>query len=86
MVGNWGTWATIVLRCGQDRADQRQLLATPTIFDLSSTPVTAVRLDAVITDTLVAGANSNVTRAEGFIDTVGRYRLGLSAAAARRRL
>ena len=45
---------------------------TPNLLDLSGAPqVTSVRLRAVITDALTAGAQSPLANAEGFIDTVG---------------
>jgi hypothetical protein len=72
VVGNWGLWAAATLEVDKTGPAAGSVAATPSYLDLSGAPpVTAVRLDGVITDPLVAGVNANVTKAEGFIDTVG---------------
>jgi hypothetical protein len=72
VVSNWGLWTAATLSVDKTGPAAGNVAATPNYLDLSSAPpVTAVRLDGVITDSLIAGVNSNVTNAEGFIDTVG---------------
>lgn len=72
VVGNWGNWATAILKVDRTGPVASNVAAIPDFLDLSGAPpVTAVRLEGTLTDTLIAGVNSNVTGAEGFIDTVG---------------
>jgi len=72
VVGNWGPWTTAVLKVDKTGPTSSNVTVTPDYLDLSGAPpVTAVRLDATLTDPLVAGVNANVSGVEGFIDTVG---------------
>lgn len=72
VVGNWGQWTAAILSVDKTGPVAGGLAATPDYLDLTGAPpVTAVRLDGFITDTLVAGTHSNVASAEGFINTVG---------------
>jgi hypothetical protein len=72
VVGNWGAWTSATLVVDKTGPEAGSLAATPNYLDLTGAPpVTAVRLDGIVTDTLVAGANSDVASAEGFLDTVG---------------
>ncbi|MBU0492114.1 MAG: multicopper oxidase domain-containing protein [Chloroflexi bacterium] len=71
-LANWGAWATIDLKVDKTGPTTANVIAVPSYLDLTGAPpVTAVRVDAAITDTLVAAVQSPIKKAEGFIDTVG---------------
>jgi len=71
-LGNLGVPGVITLTLDQTGPAASVLSLEPNLLDLSGAPpVTEVRLEAALTDTLSAGAQSTLANAEGFIDTVG---------------
>jgi FtsP/CotA-like multicopper oxidase with cupredoxin domain len=71
-LGNLGAAGIITLTLDLTGPATPTVSITPTLLDLTEAiPVTYVRLDAVITDTLSAGIQSPLANAQGFIDTVG---------------
>jgi FtsP/CotA-like multicopper oxidase with cupredoxin domain len=71
-LGNLGAAGIITLTLDLTGPATPTVSITPTLLDLTEAiPVTHVRLDAVITDTLSAGIQSPLANAQGFIDTVG---------------
>ena len=71
-LGNLGAAGIITLTLDVTGPATPTVSITPTLLDLTEAiPVTHVRLDAVITDTLSAGIQLPLANAQGFIDTVG---------------
>ncbi|MBN1978932.1 MAG: hypothetical protein JW918_16150, partial [Anaerolineae bacterium] len=70
--GNWGEAGTIDLSLDRTGPQAAVLTLSPNTLDLSGAPpVTHVRLEGYITDTLAAGIQSPLANAEAFIDSVG---------------
>lgn len=74
-LGNWGALATATFAIDRSSPAASGVSVAPspnngTLTFPGSIPG-AVRVDATISDPLVGGANSKITTAEGFIDTVG---------------
>jgi len=71
-LGNLGAAGIITLTLDQTGPSTPTVTLTPDLLDLTGAPpVTSVRLDAVITDTLSAGIQSPLANAQAFIDVVG---------------
>ncbi|MGC9357616.1 MAG: multicopper oxidase domain-containing protein [Anaerolineae bacterium] len=71
-LGTWGTPGTIDLYIDRTGPQSALLTLTPNILDLSGAPpVTNVRMEGFITDTLASGIQSPLANAEAFIDRTG---------------
>jgi FtsP/CotA-like multicopper oxidase with cupredoxin domain len=71
-LGNWGAPGAIDLFLDRTGPQSALLTLTPNTLDLSGAPpVTHVRLQGYITDTLAAGVQSPLANAEAFIDRTG---------------
>jgi hypothetical protein len=73
-LGNWGTRVTVNLMVDNTGPTTSGVSASPAANNGSNplnTSVQAVRVSASFSDPVASGVNSNVTGAEGFIDTVG---------------
>jgi hypothetical protein len=71
-LGNWGVPGTIDLFLDRTGPQSAILTLSPNTLDLSGAPpVTRVRMEGYITDTLVSGMQSPLANAEAFIDRTG---------------
>lgn len=71
-LGNWGAPGTIDLFVDRTGPQSAILTLSPSTLDLSGAPpVTHVRMEGFITDTLAAGIRSPLTNAEAFINRTG---------------
>ena len=71
-LGTWGMPSTIDLVLDRTGPQSALMTLTPNTLDLSGpAPVTNVRLQGFITDTLAAGIQSPLANAEAFIDRTG---------------
>ncbi len=80
-LGNWGARVTVNLMVDNAGPTTTGISASPAANNGSNalnTSVQAVRVSASFSDPLSSGVNSNVTGAEGFIDTVGANGSGLA--------
>jgi hypothetical protein len=71
-LGTWGTGGIITLTLDRTGPSVSAVSLTPNALDLSGAPpVTVVRLEGTIADTLAAGIQSPLANAEAFVDTIG---------------
>lgn len=78
-LGTWGAPGTIDLALDLTGPQSAILTLSPSTLDLSGAPpVTHVRLEGDITDTLSAGIQSPLANAEAFIDSVGSAGTGFA--------
>lgn len=71
-LGTWGAEGTITLTLDRTGPLVSAVSLVPNALDLSGAPpVTAVRLEGTLADTLAAGIQSTLANAEAFIDTIG---------------
>ena len=71
-LGNLGAAGTITLSVDLTGPDTGPVATSPASLDLTSAPsVSTIRLDAQIADPSVAGVQSNLATAEGFVDALG---------------
>ncbi|TKJ30224.1 MAG: hypothetical protein CEE40_05530 [Chloroflexi bacterium B3_Chlor] len=76
---NWGGFGQIALHVDQSGpiASSVSVAPNPNNGNLGILPsIPSVRLEAIFADPVMGGVNSNIERAEGFIDTVGAYGSG----------
>lgn len=78
-LGNWGVAAAVVLRLDKTGPNASGVTLTPASLDLTGAPpVTSVRLDVLLTDPLAGGVQSNLNKAEAFLNLFTGDNTGIS--------